>query len=219
MGGSFVAFVVVKGSLSEREHRRQQRFRIMMPVFPAFVLFRCFPAVPLAARGAPAARVETDPDGRRHRAGAGRSSRPRSPSRVSRRSQRSRQPTPRSPRPGHRGLDRDALPANIDFSASDARVRGRTVTLRWSQGQPNGSPVFFRVWRARRDVFSCTTGSGGKLCHVAMPEVGVARTSAFTDRPGSGRWVYRVALAANWLNDPSYGDPYVVSRPLVVTVG
>jgi hypothetical protein len=31
--------------------------------------------------------------------------------------------------------------------------------------------------------------------------------------------VYRVALAANWLNDPSYGDPYVVSRPLVVTVG
>jgi hypothetical protein len=109
------------------------------------------------------------------------------------------------------------IPANIDFGL-DATVRGGTVTLRWRGGQPAGGPVFFRVWRARRDAFRCTVGTGGKLCNVSLPEVGVSRTAEFRDHPAAGHWVYRVAIAANWLNDPAYGDPYLVSRPLVVIV-
>ena len=43
-------------------------------------------------------------------------------------------------------------------------------------------------------------------------------SASFVDRVPRGHWVYRVVLAANWLDDPGYGDPYLVSRPVAVTV-
>jgi hypothetical protein len=44
------------------------------------------------------------------------------------------------------------------------------------------------------------------------------RSPSFVDRPGPGHWTYRVGVAANWLNDPTLGDIYVVSQPVSVTV-
>jgi hypothetical protein len=49
--------------------------------------------------------------------------------------------------------------------------------------------------------------------------VGVARDGSFTDKPGKGHWFYRIAIAANWLDDPAYGDVYLVSSPVRVTTG
>jgi hypothetical protein len=53
---------------------------------------------------------------------------------------------------------------------------------------------------------------------VTLPEVGVSRVPTFVDRAPPGRWFYRIAVAANWLDDPHYGDPYEVSRSVAATV-
>jgi hypothetical protein len=78
--------------------------------------------------------------------------------------------------------------------------------------------VFYRVWRGTSDGFTCPATAGGRLCNIVLPEVGTTHGSRFVDHPPRGRWFYRIAVAANWLNDPRYGDPYEVSRPIAVTV-
>ena len=50
-----------------------------------------------------------------------------------------------------------------------------------------------------------------------MSQIAATRSLRFVDRPPPGRWTYRVALAANWLDDPTRGDLLLVSNP--VTVG
>jgi hypothetical protein len=109
------------------------------------------------------------------------------------------------------------IPANIDLGLA-ASVRDGRVTLTWKAGEPAGGPVFYRVWRGRQDGFTCPPTSGARLCKLVLPEIGTTHQGRFVDRHRRGRWVYRVALAANWLDDAGYGDPYLVSRPLVVTM-
>src|SRR6185312_11663086 len=45
-------------------------------------------------------------------------------------------------------------------------------------------------------------------CELTMQDLGARRSGRFVDKPGPGRWTYRLGLAANWLNDPFYGDVY-----------
>jgi hypothetical protein len=52
---------------------------------------------------------------------------------------------------------------------------------------------------------------------VALPEVGVTRRTSFVDRPPGGDWIYRVAVAANWLDDTTQGDVYLVGDAVAVT--
>jgi hypothetical protein len=109
------------------------------------------------------------------------------------------------------------VPGNVDLGLA-ANVKGRTVTLTWRHGKPAGGPVFYRVWRGPTDGLSCLPLAGARLCNITMPEIGTTSTGRFVDHAPPGRWVYRVALAANWLDDPQYGDPYTVGRSTVVTV-
>jgi hypothetical protein len=111
------------------------------------------------------------------------------------------------------------VPTNVDLGLG-ARASGTDVVLRWKPQAASGRPVFYRIWRGRSgdgDGFTCSQPQvGGRSCLVALPEVGVTREPVFEDRPGKGRWVYRVTVAANWLNDPAQGDIYLVSRPVVI---
>jgi hypothetical protein len=218
LGGSFAAYVVVKASYPRASIEDSSLFRIMMPAFPAFVVFLAsLPfLLPRLARRLPEWRAaDARPVATRTQwvlvsaaiAVSG----------VAPLAAFAAADTHGRLDPANVGTTGMPIPANIDLGL-DATVRGRTVTLRWRRQEPAGGPVFFRVWRARHDAFRCTVPQGGKLCNVSLPEVGIARRAEFRDRPGAGRWVYRVAIAANWLNDPGYGDPYLVSRPLVVTV-
>jgi hypothetical protein len=101
-----------------------------------------------------------------------------------------------------------------------ATTEAGVVHLKW---QPAGAgSVFYRVFRAK--------GSGGGVacagrlrnssdnCQLYMDDVGTVRAPTFDDRPGAGSWSYRIGIAANWLNDQSLGDVYVVSPPVTVTV-
>jgi hypothetical protein len=59
---------------------------------------------------------------------------------------------------------------------------------------------------------------GARDCGIALPEVGVTHGGRYVDQPQRGRWIYRVTVAANWLDDPAYGDIYLVGRPITVVV-
>jgi hypothetical protein len=67
-------------------------------------------------------------------------------------------------------------------------------------------------------------GCAGRLrnsadnCELFMAQVGTTRSTSFDDRPGPGSWSYRIGVSANWLNDPTLGDVYVVSEPVSVTI-
>jgi hypothetical protein len=216
VGVWFAAFAIVKGGYVQASVEDGSFFRVMMPAYPAFLLLLA--CVPLLLPHAPKALREYTPT-------------------FPRPSVRTRwallgvtilvsaviplaafAAASRGP-----GLDPTTVgktvmpvPGNIDIGLS-AKVSGKQVVLAWRKQDPLGGPVFFRIWRGRKDVFSCSTASGGRICNVNLPEVGTTHADQFIDHPGAGHWIYRVAIAANWLNDAGYGDPYLVSSPIAVT--
>ena len=112
------------------------------------------------------------------------------------------------------------VPGDVGSINPTAVVRGRRVLLRWARQKQSGGRVFYRVWRGRGagNGLTCQTSPGARWCLVDMPEVVVTGDPAFDDKPGPGRWTYRVAVATNWLDDPAYGDVYYFSRPVTVNV-
>jgi hypothetical protein len=218
VGVWFAAFAVIKGGYAQASVEDGSFFRVMMPSYPAFLLLLA--SVPLLLPHAPKALRDYTQTFRRPAArtrwallgatilvsGAVPLAAFAAASRGS-------------------GLDATTvgstimpIPGNIDIGLS-AKVTGKAVVLSWRKQDPFGGPVFFRVWRDHKDAFTCSTSAdpGGRICNVSLPEVGTTHADQFIDHPGPGHWVYRVAIAANWLNDAGYGDPYLVSSPVTVT--
>jgi hypothetical protein len=218
IGGWFFSFALVKGSYGHAGIEDASLFRVMMPAFPAFVLL--IAALPLLVPHAPktlrrAWRPAFKGPGTRTRAiligvavflsavvplGAFAA--------VS---------THGSLQPVEVQTTIMPVPSNIDIGAA-ASVHGRLVTLRWKPQGSFGGPVFYRIWRATTDGVSCPPQPGAPLCRLVMPEIATTDRTTFVDRAPAGHWVYRIAVAANWLHSAGYGDAYLVSRPLDVTV-
>ena len=115
------------------------------------------------------------------------------------------------------------------------------VLLTWKLERPAGGRVFYRVYRTPKSGSSnckvvghglpdqCGPGLDDLVCRVgasapdncllsfAAQSLGATHQGAWLDRPEPGTWIYRVALSANWLNDPQFGDAYVFSRPVTVS--
>jgi hypothetical protein len=106
--------------------------------------------------------------------------------------------------------------------APRAEVAGHTVRLSWHATAPRPAAVFYRILRGGGPTggFACagTPSGAADQCRIYMDAAGAARSPSFVDRPGPGRWTYRIGVSANWLNDFGYGDVTVVSRPVTVTV-
>jgi hypothetical protein len=102
-----------------------------------------------------------------------------------------------------------------------ADAGGGAVHLTWSGGTPGSTASFYRVLRAPGPwggLFCGGTRNNSSWdCEISM-ESEATRASSSVDRPGRGSWVYRVGVAANWLNDPLLGDVYAVSPPVTVRV-
>jgi hypothetical protein len=102
---------------------------------------------------------------------------------------------------------------------------GRRITLRWSPTEPTNADTFYRVFRSPKDEINapqdaaCTDEGGSVYCTLYAPQaVGETREPVFSEEtPEPGRWVYRVAVAGNWLDDQTQGDPVVISPPVEVT--
>jgi hypothetical protein len=103
-----------------------------------------------------------------------------------------------------------------------ARVEGNVVHLEWRARPAGSTSLFYRVLRAKGGGSGATCA--GRLrnasdnCLLYMEDVTTVREPSFADRPGVGTWSYRIGVAANWVNDPTLGDVYVVSPPVTVTV-
>ena len=139
--------------------------------------------------------------------------------------------------PPSKGEGAAKLPLQSLFLPVDQDV-GLTVTpvvggldLSWRAPKPGSAKSFFIVYRSPLE-YTLSEGDPrvihqGKLCEptrnasrctIEMTEVGRTRSSRFVDRVPRGQWTYRIGTAANWRNDESLGDPFVISRPLNVSV-
>ena len=113
------------------------------------------------------------------------------------------------------------LPVDPSFHV-DATAAGGAVTLSWRGPRPAAcgrrtSSCARRRPAAPDDALGCDRRTGAS---AARSHDGVSATAAapFVDRPGPGRWVYRVAQAASYTGRPSEGDPLVYSEPVTVRV-
>lgn len=99
---------------------------------------------------------------------------------------------------------------------------GKTVRLDWAPAPVRGTAVFYRLLRAEGSgagtACAGTPRNAADDCRLSMDPVGATNGTTYLDRPGSGEWTYRVGVSANWLNNPAYGDVYVVSPPVSVKV-
>jgi hypothetical protein len=68
------------------------------------------------------------------------------------------------------------------------------------------------------DTNDCATQGGAAKCSYAGDTELTIRGTAAIDRPAAGTWSYRVGVAANWTDDPSRGDIFLLSPKLVVRV-
>ncbi len=100
-----------------------------------------------------------------------------------------------------------------------ADVSNGAVHLRWNAMDTHSTRVFYRVLRLRgtKDVI-CPGHGGADTCVYAGLLRLRTRSTAADERPGPGTWSYRVAVGANWLDDPRLGDTFLLSRRAVVRV-
>ena len=103
-----------------------------------------------------------------------------------------------------------------------AAASSGTVHLSWHGGNAETSAAFYRVLRASQagSGVACAGRLNGSSdnCALYMDSVGTTKRSSFVDHPGQGTWTYRLGVAANWVDDPTLGDIYVVSKPVTVRV-
>jgi hypothetical protein len=97
---------------------------------------------------------------------------------------------------------------------------GDAVRLTWHGMKPSTARAFYHVLRGRQPDTFC----GGRVnnsaddCVLVNQSLATTRGTTFVDHPGPGSWTYRIGVAANWLDDPTLGDIYVVTKPTTLTL-
>jgi hypothetical protein len=102
-----------------------------------------------------------------------------------------------------------------------ATVARQRVRLTWTVASPGATKFFYRIWRSNASTGGATCVSvphAAANCQLAMVDLGAHRDGTFVDKPGRGRWTYRLGLAANWLNSPLYGDIFSFGPPVAIRV-
>jgi hypothetical protein len=101
-----------------------------------------------------------------------------------------------------------------------ARASGGAVHLTWHGGNAGTGSTFYRVLRTggTKGGVVCPGRRNGSsdICALFMNSVATTKATSYMDKAGPGTWTYRIGVAANWLDDPTLGDVYVVSRDVTV---
>lgn len=106
----------------------------------------------------------------------------------------------------------------VDDLAPSLSSEARRITLRWRATPPTNATTFYRVFRGQGSANDCSDDGGALYCTLVMQPVGETREPAFSEEPPeAGTWVYRVSVAANWLDDQTQGDPMLMSEPVETT--
>jgi len=94
------------------------------------------------------------------------------------------------------------------------------VRLSWNGTAERSARSFYRIFRGEADAITCyPNGAGAEDCQLHVHAVGETRETEWSERPPAGDWTYRVAVAANWLDDITQGDPLWISKPVRVVAG
>jgi hypothetical protein len=105
-----------------------------------------------------------------------------------------------------------------DFGLT-AVAHGDAVQLRWRPRHSSTASVAYRVYRTSDPQADCgDVAAGVPDCVVTSQGIANPPTASFVDRPGAGRWIYRVAMTAVYNAEPASGDPLLASEPATVTV-
>ena len=221
VGGWFAAFVVTKATYPNAGIDDASVFRVMMPSYPAFILLLAslvylFPG-PHRARFEAASPSPPRTSRRRRLALLGSAAAVFAvyPFAMVAAASPLRGPQPRA-------YQAFGLLRSVDTGLRlTATVSGRRVDLHWNVGKPGATQFFYRIWRsdASNGGAACApVAHAADNCQLAMDDLGAHGGGRFVDKPGRGRFTYRLGLAANWLNSPLYGDVFSFGPPLVVRV-
>ena len=125
----------------------------------------------------------------------------------------------RGPSPQAAILEQPPIPLHVDLGLA-AQSTPKGLELTWRAQHPAGGPVFYHVYRGAPGPASIVCGnrigSSADYCQLELTDLGTSTTPSFTvARPPAGRWAYFVGVAANWLDDTSQGDVYLLSKPVV----
>ena len=89
--------------------------------------------------------------------------------------------------------------------------------LRWTDSTSRAR-TFYRVYRASASKgfadLICETG-GGQECHLRAETLVTTREQHYLDPDPPVDAIYRVGVAANWLDDENEGDVFAISPPVV----
>lgn len=218
VGSWFVVYLLTKATYIPASIEDASFFRIMMPSFPAYLLLSA--AVVLlvpGVRARPAPTPSTRATGRRVTVAIATAAAvfvvfPLAVIAA----------TPRLHDGGTLGVRAgDSLVPVSTKIGLRATVGGGAVQLSWNARPTRTGSVFYRVMRAKGPTSVACAGTPAKAandCRLFVDLTAATRTTSAVDRPGPGTWTYGIGVAANWLNDPSLGDIYVVSPPVTVTV-
>jgi hypothetical protein len=120
------------------------------------------------------------------------------------------------------------VPVDKSFTVKVGRGGGGELVT-WRPPSRQAARVFYRVYRVRpvvqapdptlppgREGIRCLPSSlatGASDCRLEMQFLGTTRAHSFVDKPPAGPWIYRIGLAANWINDENAGDVMLLSGP------
>jgi hypothetical protein len=221
IGGWFATFVLTKATYAGASTDDASVFRIMMAAYPAFILLLASLIYLFPGRRRAQFDVTQPPRPRVHRRrrlvllGAGAAVFALYPLALVAAASPLQGPQPRA-------YEAFGLLRSIDPGLRlTAAAVGHRVHLSWDDSQPAGTYVFYRIWRTKAPDggATCTpVPHAADNCQLAMDDLGAHEGGSWVDKPGRGRWTYRLGLAANWLNSPLYGDVYSFGPPVAVRV-
>jgi hypothetical protein len=217
VGTWFVAYLLLKGTYAGASIDDASFFRILMPAFPAYVLLASsvLLLVPgVRARPAPAQPVRT---GRRLTIAtvgafivfavvplavvAG---------------------VPRLHDQGRLAVRTPDTLVPISGVGLRAVRQAGTVRLTWNDSIPGTASGFYHVLRAndQKGYVACAgrLNNSADNCILDPQSIATTRATTFTDHPPAGTWTYRIGVAANWLDDQTLGDIYLISQPVTLNL-
>jgi hypothetical protein len=215
VGTWFLAYLLVKATYVLASLEDASFFRLLMPAFPAYVLLAASVAllVPGVRARAAEARTLVPPRRLTYAVAAAAIVFAVVPLGVI-------AAAPPLHDSGSKAIQLGITLVPVTNIRTKADVSGGDVRLTWPAQHSRSGSLFYRVLRGRNPDVTC----GGLLnnaandCRLYADDIGSTQATHFVDHPGPGLWTYRIGVAANWLDDPTLGDVYVVSKPLVVAV-
>lgn len=235
LGGWLGAFVLVKGSSTEASLEQGTLLRLIMPALPPFVLLAA--AIPLLVpQIGPriAARFPAPTRALRLRSApvvAGVVAFGLLPLAIL-----AFLPPLRDGRAAMLANQSVYVPVQEEFTLrSVPAAGGGGIDLGWEPRSSGSTRTFYTLYRSQaefripkgspedfplvREGLLCESRHGGaNKCTIEMDPLATTRDTRFHDAPPSGRWTYRVGIAANWLDDEGSGDTLLLSKPHTVTI-